>query len=231
MFTPGHLSPQIHPIRLEPAWVFRSAICHEVALREKTPQVGRESNLRFRSLRDMYRLHQCKSSFLLKLCSLGSRQKNPTSARSHSESMTEEDFIRLGDHLHELAPLVESFCVQHGYERITGPSVGRYPRVRLQAPGSPTKWLDLWMGLDENGDRFVAFSPEIPYELSAGAFFDREENGGRWRFQHSITLWEKMPFQDVAEYLPKALEEGAAEISRWDPGFLQETGKRVQLGG
>lgn len=145
--------------------------------------------------------------------------------------MTEEDFAKLGAHLEQLNPLVEEFCRKHGFERIKGSSVGRYPRIRLQRCDDITLWLDLWMGLDGAGQRFSRFSPEIPYELSAGAFFDEQsENLDKWRYQKSFVIWPSTPFIEVAAKLPAALEDGLKALEKWDLSFLQKEGLRAPLG-
>ena len=145
--------------------------------------------------------------------------------------MTEEDFARLGVHLEEVVPLVEDFCRKHRFERIVGSSVGRYPRVRLQRCDKITLWLDLWMGLDEGGQRFSHFSPNIPYELSAGAYFDElSECADKWRYQKSFVIWPSKPFSEIAAGLPEALEIGLTVLEKWELDFLKKEGLPVQLG-
>lgn len=144
--------------------------------------------------------------------------------------MTEEDFASLRAPLQQLNPTIEEFCRKNGFERIEGPSVGRYPRVRLQRSDSITLWFDLWMGLDAEGERFSRVSPEIPYELSAGAFFDEQSgSAGRWRYQKSFVIWPSIPFHEIAEKLSEALEDGLKTLERWDLSLLQKEGLRVPL--
>jgi len=146
-------------------------------------------------------------------------------------NMTEEDFIKLRVHLEHIRPLVDQFCKKHGFQRIEGSSVGRYPRIRLQRCDGITLWLDLWMGLDSEGQRFNRFRPDIPYELSAGAFVDEQsENGDSWRFQKSFVIWQALPFSNVADALSEALETGVATLQQWDLAFLHKEGLRVELG-
>lgn len=145
--------------------------------------------------------------------------------------MVESDFANLSLHLESVRPLVEEFCQRRGFERIEGPSVGRYPRIRLQRTGEIILWIDLWMGLDSAGHRFSQFFPSIPYELSAGAYFD-EPSGHRekFRFQKSFLIWTAKPFTEVPANLNSALEEALVEIEKWDLSFLREQGLRVRLG-
>lgn len=146
--------------------------------------------------------------------------------------MTEADFIQLGAHLEQLVPCVEEFCRKHGFVRIVGSSIGRYPRIRVQRHDEITLWIDLWMCLDDDGQRFGLFSPDIPYELSAGAYFDEpSEDATPWRYQQCFIIWPAKPFKEVAEALPKALENGVAILQQWDVCLLQKEGLRHQLGG
>ncbi len=144
--------------------------------------------------------------------------------------MTEEDFVRLGAHLEQLRPSIEEFCQKHGFERIVGSSVGRYPRIRLQRCDEITLWLDLWMSLDDEGQRFNCFSPDTPYELSAGAFFDESSESGDWRYQKSFVIWPAKPYSEVADALPEALETGVAALQQWDSVLLRNEGLLVKLG-
>jgi hypothetical protein len=145
--------------------------------------------------------------------------------------MTEDDFTALGQHLQTLNPIIAEFCKRHGFERIVGPSVGRYPRIRLQRTDAITRWIDLWMGFDEAGHRFTSFTADLPYELSAGAFFDEPTTGpSQWRYQKAFLIWPALPFREVADKLAKALESGVAALEEWDATFLQTEGKRVTLG-
>lgn len=144
--------------------------------------------------------------------------------------MTEEEFIRLGAHLEQLDPVIGEFCERHGFERIRGASVGRYPRVRLQRCGHITIWIDLWMCLDDAGQRFTQFFPDIPYELGAGAFFDdRSEERGQCRYQKEFVILSSIPFNEVADVLSESLQDGVRTLEKWDSNFLRREGLRVPL--
>lgn len=149
-----------------------------------------------------------------------------------AQDMTEEDFIKLGAHLKQLDPCVEEFCRKHSFERIVGSSIGRYPRIRVERSDTITLWIDLWMCLDDDGQRFSLFSPDLPYELSAGAYFDEpSEDATQWRYQHCFAIWSAKPFKEVAEALPEALEKAVAILQQWDLSLLQKEGLRLQLAG
>ena len=145
--------------------------------------------------------------------------------------MTENDFTALGQHLEPLNPIVAAFCKKHGFERVVGPSVGRYPRIRLRRVDAITRWIDLCLGLDDAGQRFTSFTPDLPYELSAGGFFDEVAAGpSEWRYQKAVVIWPALPFSDVADKLAEALESGVAALQEWDATFLETEGLRVSLG-
>jgi len=145
--------------------------------------------------------------------------------------MTEDDFTRLRNHLEQVLPLVDQFCSKHNFERVEGSSIGRYPRIRLQRRNDTTFWLDLWMGLDSNGQRFSYFHPDIPYELSAGAFFDEQSSETeKWRYQKSFVIWPAKPFREVGINLIEALENALTTLQRWDRVFLRNEGSKTLLG-
>ena len=78
-------------------------------------------------------------------------------------------YAQLNEHLKEFAPIIDSFCSSHGFLYVDRISLGRYPRIRVERNETHKIWLDLWLELDDDGQRFAKFRPDLPYELSAGA--------------------------------------------------------------
>ena len=145
--------------------------------------------------------------------------------------MTEEEFDKLREHLGRVRPIVDEFCSSNGYCHVDPRSIGRYPRIRIEKPGEVTTWLDLWMELDKDGNRYESFFEDVPYELAAGAHL-HVEDGTQYghRFQKSLAVFSGRPFKDVPESLLEELRKGAAEIEEWTAEMLREKGERVQLG-
>jgi len=144
--------------------------------------------------------------------------------------MTEEDFQALSEHLHSLDSIVNGFCVAHSFERMVGPAVGRYPRIRFRRAEGVIQWIELGMELDAFGHRYTTFSPDLPYALGAGAYFDVPRiESGFWRYQKMIVVWPKLAFCDVAERLSEGLETGLFQIARWDEAFLRTKGDRSSV--
>lgn len=145
--------------------------------------------------------------------------------------MTEEQFDKLREHLASVRPIVDEFCSATGYQHVDPRSIGRYPRIRIEKPGEVSRWLDLWMEVDEIGNRNESFFEDVPYELSAGASLHVEdETQYGHRFQKSFTVFSGRPFKNVPETLLKELRKGAAEIEVWTPDILRKQGEKVPLG-
>lgn len=145
--------------------------------------------------------------------------------------MTEKQFENLREHLDLVLPIVNKFCSLNGYQHVDPRSIGRYPRIRIEKKGEVTRWLDLWMGCDDEGNRYESFFDFIPYDLSAGANYDVSDGTlyGH-RFQKSFLVFSRKPFKIVHETLLQDLWNGAAEIEQWSTEMLKSQGKRVDLG-
>ncbi len=145
--------------------------------------------------------------------------------------MTEEELAALAAHLVTLEPIVKTFCDEHGYRRSVGSSVGRYPRIRLERFDQITRWIDLWMCVDEDGQRYTSFEPSLPYELSGGACLDEPETRpGAWRYSRCFVVWPSLPFNQVAQKLPLGLRSAVARMEDWNEETLKSDGQRVRLG-
>ena len=82
--------------------------------------------------------------------------------------MTQEQFGQLREHLKLLRPTFDQFCSVSGYRYVDPRSIGMYPRIRIEKLGDFTRWFDLWMELDNDGNRYQSFFEDVPYELAAG---------------------------------------------------------------
>lgn len=145
--------------------------------------------------------------------------------------MNEADFVALNEHLEEVRPIVDAFCARHGYVYVNRGALGRYPRIRIERPGEPKIWFDLWMECDKSGQRIERFRRDLPYELSAGAYLDVQD-GSRYgiRFGKCIQCFSGKPFHQVSAVLQTEIEKHLPTLDLWDSQHLKDNGKKVQLG-
>jgi hypothetical protein len=145
-------------------------------------------------------------------------------------TMNESDFDALNEHLGEVRPLFDQFCSQNGFRFVSRLAIGRYPRIRIEKPGSPKLWFDFRMELDLKGRRFERFSRGLPYELAAGAYIVvNDEQERKVRFQKSIQCFAGKLFDQVHSTLPHDLRNGLQIVESWDSAYLRQNGARVQL--
>ncbi|MBU6951606.1 hypothetical protein [Hahella sp. HN01] len=145
--------------------------------------------------------------------------------------MNEQQFECLREHLKRVLPEIEKFCSLKGFEFMDARALGRYPRIRVRQEGEIVRWIDLWMELDENGDRFEKFYETIPYELSAGAQVDIPD-GTKYghRYQKSFSIFKSKPFKDIPNIIFDEMLKADSVIAEWDKNYLIENGKKVILG-
>ena len=144
--------------------------------------------------------------------------------------MNEPDFIKLNEHLKELKPIFDAFCLRHGFAYVSRTAIGRYPRVRIERSGPITLWFDLWMELDENGRRYEQFRHDLPYELSSGAYIDALQHSKHGiRYQISELRFSGKPFAEVGAVLLKEMEDQLQILDKWDDRYLLDKGIKVEL--
>ena len=152
----------------------------------------------------------------LRISGRNKRSSSPTGARGFRNMMTEADFDDLNAHLEAVRPVFDEFCARHGFAHVDRRSLGRYPRIRIERAGSVRLWFDLWMQLNDDGRRFERFGPDLPYELSAGAYCDVDDvSGKRVRFQMAFQCFSGKPFEQVASALPSELEQNLETLESW----------------
>ena len=144
--------------------------------------------------------------------------------------MTEADYNALCAHLDEVRPVVAEFCARHKFESVSPARLGRYPRIRVERVTEVTVWLDLWMGLDENGRRFERFRRNLPYDLHGGVTLDvRDESGIGTRFVMTRAAFTGKPFEEVGAVLLAEMERLLPHLAHWNAQSLKERGKRTPL--
>ena len=145
--------------------------------------------------------------------------------------MNEADFKTLNEHLQEVRPIFDDFCAQNGFAFVDRKSLGRYPRIRIERPGTTRIWFDLWMELDKDGHRVEHFRRDFPYELSAGAYVDVPDDSKHGtRFQKSFQCFSGKPFDQISAVLQGEMQTHLRTLEEWDVQYLKDKGKKVQLG-
>lgn len=144
--------------------------------------------------------------------------------------MNEAAFAALNDHLKEVRPIFDDFCARHGFVPVNRAALGRYPRIRIERPGTVKIWFDLWMELDKEGRRFEQFRRDLPYELGAGGYVVVQD-GSKYgtRFQRAIQCFSGKPFDEVGAVLHSEMENQLRALEAWDVQFLKNYGEKVPL--
>jgi len=87
------------------------------------------------------------------------------------------------------------------------------------------------MQLDKDGHRIEKFSPDVAYELSAGAYIDVvDESRYGFRYQKALQCFSGRPFFEVPETIEAEMEKHLCRLKKWDADYLRTNGDRVQLG-
>lgn len=144
--------------------------------------------------------------------------------------MNETDFEALNEHLAEVRPVFDDFCAQNGFSYVQRTAIGRYPRIRIVRERLTRLYFDLWMDLDNAGQRFQKFSQDLPYSLYAGASIIEDSGAqGRIRFQKDITCFSGKPFEQVKAIVRNEMGKYLPELEQWNVQHLRDMGRKVRL--
>lgn len=143
--------------------------------------------------------------------------------------MNESEWESLREHLSVLQPMMEQFCHHYAFSPSDPMTLGRYPRLRIERGGDLTLWFDLWMALDDNGKYYSKFHSNIPYDLSAGVYFETEEGSERTRYDYSFACLERVPFSELTEKVTPAMTAALPRIAAIERRWLLSHGRRVVL--
>jgi hypothetical protein len=142
------------------------------------------------------------------------------------------DWVALNEHLAEVRPIFDTFCTRHSFKYMNRLALGRYPRIRIERTRATNIWFDLWMELDDNGNRIERFRRDRPYELGAGAYVDAQDGSkSGLRFSKVIACFSGLPFDQVGAVLLSELEKHLPTLECWDAQHLKENGLRIELRG
>lgn len=130
-----------------------------------------------------------------------------------------EDYERLGEHLTALDAPLAAFAEAHGY---AVQHHGRYPNRRLTRRGTVVRSIQISMDVDESGERFDHFFPDIPYIIWGGAWIDDPAAHRRLGAPH-IETW-KIPFSILVQTLPRHLEHFHSYLSGLTEAYIRQCG-------
>jgi hypothetical protein len=129
-------------------------------------------------------------------------------------------------------PIFNTFCAIHGFVRADPQTLGRYPRIRIEREeGELTRVLELWMELDDKGQRFEQFRPDLPYELTAGVSILVPDDEYGIRFDSWVMCFAHKPFHQVPAVLRSELETHLVIIEQWTGEYLKTYGRKTKLRG
>ena len=143
-------------------------------------------------------------------------------------TMNETDFDIFNEPLRKVHPIFDEFCVRHKFMYVNRHQ--RYPRIRIERSGLVTLCFDLGMELDKDGSRFKEFRRDLPYEFSAGAYTDMEnEYKKRVRFAKVFTILSGQSIDQIAPILQSEMDKYLVVLETWDAQYLKENGMKIQL--
>jgi hypothetical protein len=135
-----------------------------------------------------------------------------------------EDYERLGEHLTAVDVPLAAFASARGY---TVQHRGRYPNRRLTRFGSVVRSIHITMDVDESGQRFDHFYPDIPYIIWGGAWIDDDVAHIRISSPH-IETWQ-VPFSALVRTLPMHLDHFHSYLSALTEDYIRASGTRSPL--
>src|SRR5690349_3976419 len=135
-----------------------------------------------------------------------------------------EDYERLGEHLAAIdAPLL-AFATAHDY---VVSRRGRYPNRRITQHGLVMRSIEIAMDVDEHGQRFDRFFPDIPYIVWGGAWIDDLSAQTRFNSPH-LKIW-KIPFPRIARDLGIYLDHFHSYLSGLTENHIRAYGATSHL--
>jgi hypothetical protein len=137
---------------------------------------------------------------------------------------TLEDYERLGEHPTAIDAPLEAFAAAHGYAVIRH---GHYPNRRITREESVVRSIHISMDMDERGQRFDHFFPDIPYIVWGGAWVDDFSIHTRFASPH-IRTWA-IPFSVLVRQLPVYLDHFHFYLSTLTEAFIRDCGITGEL--
>lgn len=137
---------------------------------------------------------------------------------------TEQDYERLAEHLAEIDAPLAAFATTHRYVISRR---GRYPNRRITQHGLVLRSIEIAMEMDEHGQRFDRFFPDIPYIVWGGAWLDDDSTHTRFSSPH-IRTWA-IPFSALVPHLTVYLDHFHSYLSGITEDFIREYGSASPL--
>jgi hypothetical protein len=126
-----------------------------------------------------------------------------------------EEYVRLGEHLAAVDPVLTAWADLHGFTRDF--HSGRYPRRVYRRAAEVNAFLDIHMERDDSGDHFEHFFPEVPYSAVIGVSYGEQgaEMPGR-----RIALFDRLPFAQLVSELTTHLRSCDAVFAKYTKDHL-----------
>ena len=135
-----------------------------------------------------------------------------------------EDYERLEEHLAAIDGPLDAFAATHGYIVIRQ---GHYPNRRVTLDGVIVRSIHISMDMNEHGQRFDHFFPEIPYIVFGSAWIDDWAIHTRFSSPH-IQTWA-IPFSALERHLTVYLNHFHSYLSALTEDFIRDYGTASQL--
>jgi hypothetical protein len=129
-----------------------------------------------------------------------------------------EQYVRLGEHLAALDPVLTAWADQRGFTRDF--HAGRYPRRVYRRAAEVKAFLDIYMERDHSGADFEHFFPEVPYSAVVGVSYGEQnaQMAGR-----RIALFNRLPFAQLISELATHLGRSDAVLAKYTKDHLLES--------
>jgi hypothetical protein len=119
---------------------------------------------------------------------------------------------------------LEAFATAHGYTMIHR---GRYPNRYLSQHDIVMRSIEIAMDMDERGQRFDHFFPEIPYIVWCGAWIDDTSTQARFSSPH-LETWP-IPFSALERDLTAYLDHFHSYLASVTEDFIRTCGTASKL--
>jgi hypothetical protein len=133
-------------------------------------------------------------------------------------SKSPEQYLRLGEHLAAVDPILTAWADQRGFTRDF--HAGRYPRRVYRRAAEVDAFLDIYMERDRSGAQFEHFCPEVSYSAVVGVSYGEQnaQMAGR-----RIALFNRLPFAQLVLELATHLRRCDAVLAKYTKDHLVES--------
>lgn len=139
--------------------------------------------------------------------------------------MTPEQFQKLGEHLLEIDPILDTFCKKYHFSRVTT-GLGRFPRRRIGRNCEINLYFDFQIEFSEELNFLTKSFPKIIfYSFGTGGWIDIDG----FRYGKTGTFFRQVPFVVLKQNLHSYLQHEYDVIGQWTVNTLKQEGKVGEL--